>query len=185
MGWGVLLSRTALEVYAVIALALFALGLKHGYDERRRDEGRAEVQAKFDAYKDMATKRATDLALLWAKAIDKVSEESAKRQEADREKNEALAQRAAALSRAPTIVLSADAVGVWNDIAAGPPVPAKPSTPASGEAGTKAISESALVGFVNSAKAAYDDAVGLFHDARDALVQCIAANHAAQPETMK
>lgn len=51
----IFLSRTALEVYAVIALALFALGLKHNYDEHRRDEGRAEFAAVATACHDALT----------------------------------------------------------------------------------------------------------------------------------
>jgi hypothetical protein len=179
----ILLSRTALEIYGLLAIALFLHGMKHAYDERRRDEGRVEIQAKFDAYKNAATKRATYLALLWSASLDKIDTESRKRQEAEGERNQAFAQRAAALSRAPTIVISAAAARLWGDITpVGPAAPAEPSAPASDKPGAKAISESALVGFVNAAKAAYDDAVGLFHDAREALNACVTANRSSQPE---
>jgi len=40
-----LTSRLFLEFLALAALVLFAFGLKHSYDERRRSEGRAEFAA--------------------------------------------------------------------------------------------------------------------------------------------
>lgn len=69
MGLGtIFLSRTALEVYAVIALALFAAGLKHGYDDRRRDEGRAEIQSKWDADKAERLRAYTAMTTKWITA---------------------------------------------------------------------------------------------------------------------
>lgn len=49
----------------VLAVVLAIGAAKHSYDSARRDEGRAEVQAKFDAYVAAARERATALALAW------------------------------------------------------------------------------------------------------------------------
>jgi hypothetical protein len=51
-------------VGVLILLASF-FALKHSYDEGRRDEGRAEVQAKFDAYVNESRERSSALALQW------------------------------------------------------------------------------------------------------------------------
>jgi hypothetical protein len=57
-----------LALIIIIATLATAVGVaKHNYDERRRDEGRAEVQAKWDADKKVRIERTTAIVNLWDK----------------------------------------------------------------------------------------------------------------------
>lgn len=59
-------------VLAVIAVVGAVLWWDHGRIEAAREEGRAEVQAEFDAYRTKQQQMVTALALMWAEAIQKV-----------------------------------------------------------------------------------------------------------------
>ena len=62
-------------LHAVEALDVIAVlwALKAGYDHKHEAIGAARVQVQFDAYKAAATKRSTDLALLWAAKVDEAA----------------------------------------------------------------------------------------------------------------
>lgn len=72
-----------------LAVVLAVLSAKHSYDDGRRDEGRAEIQAKFDAYVTAARERATALALAW-------DQQRQAADAAERELDDARSQRRAA-----------------------------------------------------------------------------------------
>lgn len=67
-------------LHVVEALAILGVlwVLKAGYDHKHEAIGAARVQAQFDAYKAEATKRAADLALLWAAKVDEAASVQAK-----------------------------------------------------------------------------------------------------------
>lgn len=117
-----------LLIVAVVAALAIA---KHGYDERKRDEGRAEVQAKWDAA--IAAQKVREL------AAAKEADEFANRLEAKRSADFArLAKRAAALeARLAAVPVGPDLVGeLRNTVRAanstGTGEPAKADTAASG-----------------------------------------------------
>lgn len=55
----------AIKLIALAGLALVLVSMKHHYDESRRDEGRAEVQAKWDADKAARLKAYADMTTKW------------------------------------------------------------------------------------------------------------------------
>jgi len=168
----IFLSRTALEVYGVIALGLFLLGLKTSYDHKHEAIGAARVQAQFDAYKAVAIKRSTDLALLWAAQVGKTDEAVRKQQELDNATMQALQDRVETLSHAPTLHFSAAAMGLWDAAtaaanSAAPAAAEKSATGTPAVPGAADISERDDANFKVKASAAYLDAVKLFHACRD------------------
>ena len=63
-------------ILVVIALAA-AVGIeKHRYDERRRDEGRADIQAKWDADIQVRIKRTTEITNLWDQQRQRADKEA-------------------------------------------------------------------------------------------------------------
>ncbi len=157
-----------LRIMGMIALAIAFFAFKHHYDEGKRDEGRTEIQEKWDVDKAQRIKALADMALLWSNQLDRTEAETRKRENAQRATTAALEQRSTALSRAPTVVISSDAARLWGDVGPGS-AGAGTADPAKPEPRAVSFSESALLGFVVAAKAAYEDAVGLFHSCRDTL----------------
>lgn len=108
--------RPIAAAVALVALYLAVVGLKHSYDEGKRDEGRAEVQAKFDAYVTAAMERTSAITLAWdAKRIE--AETAGKVADDERAKRFAESKmRAQALPAAvAAVVVPAAALGVLDD----------------------------------------------------------------------
>lgn len=126
--------RPIAAAVALVALYLAVVGLKHSYDEGKRDEGRAEVQAKFDAYVTAAMERTSAITLAWdAKRIE--AETAGKVADDERAKRFAESKmRAQALPAAvAAVVVPAPAVGVLQraiDDSAAATGPARESEPA-------------------------------------------------------
>ena len=64
----ILLSRGALELYAVIALGLLLFGLKTSYDHKHEAIGAARVQALWDTDKAARIKAFSDMTTKWITA---------------------------------------------------------------------------------------------------------------------
>lgn len=112
----------AAGIAALAALSLFAYGA-HKYNEHERAEGRAEVQAKFDAFKAekekerlAAVQRATDITNLWNATRERGDKLERER---DAERNQRLAAATVAAKTLPpgvaAVVVPAPAVRVLND----------------------------------------------------------------------
>ncbi len=188
-----LFSPLVLKTIAVIALLLALFGLKHGYDERRRAEGRLEVRMKEVAplKQQMANaiQRSTDLALLWAAQVDKTAA-ATKAAEGERNARFAtLADRARSMAgpgiRVPAAFswLLDDASRAANAATApAAPIdqPAAAPVPATSEANSPGVSldPAALAQFQVGAAAAYADAFGQWQ----ACVQFYSGLQGSQPK---
>jgi len=97
----------------VLAFVGMVAWWKHKYDEERRDEGRAEVQAEWDADKAERVKLTTAMTLLWdnkRQDAEKIGEE---RDRLRMERTESVARQVASLPPAVAhLVIPADAVRV-------------------------------------------------------------------------
>lgn len=112
-----------LAFWRPIAIGIAALALlgalawaKHGYDERRREEGRSELRPQIAALQgsiEDTRRRATDLALLWSSQVDKTEAASRQSEVSRAETFAALSDRARRIA-APSR-LSADAVQLSDD----------------------------------------------------------------------
>jgi hypothetical protein len=101
-----------LLVLALVGTVAFA---KHRYDERRRDEGRVEVQAKWDAYKAEQIERTTAMTMLWDSKRQEVDRVSADRDKLRDERTRTLASAVSSLPVAVAgVVVPAVAVSVLN-----------------------------------------------------------------------
>ena len=108
-----------------------------------------------------AQKRATDLALLWSKQVDKSDQELRKQQENDRAIVDALQARIKRLSDRPTIVISSDAGRLLDDASRfANQTPAAPEVHQDAAAPVPSVSEQALAQAWADAAAAYRDAYG-------------------------
>jgi len=132
----------ALVVVALLAVAVIAW--KHSYDEARRDEGRGEVQEKWDQAKAAALKANTEQEQRWASERDA-------RVKAEQERDDERTKRATEAANAAKSLPAADArvrvarsaVRVLNNaIDAGNPTPA-PGPAAKPDKATPAAAEGA------------------------------------------
>lgn len=176
-----LLSPIVLKSVAILAAVLILLGMKHGYDESRRDEGRAEVQAKWDTDKAARLKAYTDMTTQWVTA-QQDAEKNAAALAAERQGriNDAKL-RALALPPADAgLRFPASARGVLNDAVrdsaatAGPAAePAKPPADAAADTRVDIVTQWAV------------DVVGYYNACRDQVIgwqRFYAALRAAQPK---
>ena len=108
-----------------------------------------------------AQKRATDLALLWAKQVDKSDQELREQQENDRAAISELQARIKRLSNRPTIVISRDAGRLLDDASRfANQAPAAPEVHQDAAPSVPSVSEQALAQAWADAAAAYRDAYG-------------------------
>lgn len=153
-------------VVLLLAVVLAVLSWKHGYDEARRGEGRAEVQAQFDAYVQAARERSTALALAWdqqRQAAEQAGKDLADERTARAADNAAhLAALPDAVARAPVPAAALDvldrAVAASNAAApAGPAVePDRAAPAASGGAADVDGQLGPLIGWAASVIDLYD-----------------------------
>ena len=177
------LGHFVLGVASMVAVALMLLGFKHSYDERRRDEGRAEIQAKWDADKAARLRAYTAMTTQWVTAqLD--AESLAKQLASERQgRIEDAKKRAHNLPPADAALrFPASARSVLND-AVGPVEPAETPRPAGGAAsGAAAAAEDSSVELVTQWAV---DVVGFYNACRDEVIgwqKFYAALRAAQPE---
>lgn len=100
----ILLSRTAIEAYLVLAAALVLFGLKSSYDERRRDEARAEfapVMTACDTSLQAKSIKACTAAITQAAAdLAQAKANGALLERRIGEQNDAIQRQAAAIAKA-------------------------------------------------------------------------------------
>lgn len=166
LGVGFLLKdlRLAIELGAVAAFVLLIAGAAAGYKSEGRTEGKAEVQAKFDAYLAKEAKVVADTTAAWTKAVN----------DADASAKEAIAQmkdyadgldaQVARLKRRD-VVLSADLSNLLQYAGRANPTAADPGSNTGGQDASVAIprstetqtfDESDLGKFIADGRKAYD-----------------------------
>ena len=176
-----LLSPVFLKGVALLAAVLILLGLKHGYDERRRDEGRAEVKALWDADTQRRVHAFAEAMTKYVTAQEE-AEKNAQALAAERQKRIDDAKlRALALPPADAGVrFPASARGVLNDAVGD-------SAPATGPAAepvksASAPAEDSNVGIVTQWAV---DVIGYYNACREQVIGLQSFYHAlqkAQPE---
>lgn len=177
------LGRLVLGALGVLALGLILLGLKHSYDEDRRAEGRAEVQAKWDADKAARLRAYTAMTTQWVTAqldADRLAQQLATERQGridDAKKRAHNLPPADAALRFP-----ASARSVLND-AVGTAEPAETPRPTSSSAsGAATAAEDSRVDLVTQWAV---DVIGFYNACRDQVIgwqKFYAALRAAQPE---
>ena len=158
----------------VLLLIALAVGW-HKFTEHYRDQGRAEIQAKWDADRDARIKRTTEIVLELSGKLMEAKDEQAND---ERHIQEIFATVAADVGRvrstAGGIRLPADVVRVLDESAdaanSGRPSPdgagkaRADALPASTEAST--FDERELADYMSKSALAYADAYGLWHSCR-------------------
>jgi hypothetical protein len=155
---------------AVAVLGLFGYGVHrwHSYQDSLRDEGRAEVTAKWDADAERRRKQVTDITLLWNDARQRADDEASKR---ERETHDAFEKIQPERFTGARVLLPGGLAELFGDVTRaangagsgpGPAAPAKreaapvavPVVPA-----TEAYDAVEVAGFMKAAGLAYADAV--------------------------
>ena len=157
-----------LLIVAIVATLGWA---KNSYDEGKRDEGRTEVQGKWDADRTARIKRTTEITLELSGKLMAAKDAAAKR---EGEVNARFQTLAATVNRIPagrTVGVSGVAAGVFDDASraansarpgAGREARADP-VPIPAEA---RYDEREFAGWIVAAGAAYSDAYGLWASCR-------------------
>jgi len=159
-------------------IAIFAAGamwMKMSYDEKRRDEGRAEVQKLWDEDRAMRIKRTTEITLVLSGKLMEAKDDAARREAAINARFSTLEDRVRALAAGRTVVVSGGAAGILRDTADAANRTVAPAADGAGEASagsvpiaaqTVAYDEQEFVRWIVQAGAAYSDAVSLWAAAR-------------------
>lgn len=161
-----LLSPLVLRAIGALALVLIVAGLKHGYDERRRDEGRAEIREQWDADKAARLKAFTEMTTRWVTAQQE-ADANLKKLDTERQRRLDDAKRhALALPPADAgMRFPASAVGVLDDARNSDAETARPAgQPAGGPAAAAADS---TVGLVTQWAV---DVIGYYNACRDQVI---------------
>ena len=162
-----------LALFAIVAAG--AMWMKTSYDEKRRDEGRAEVQTAWDEDRARRIKRTTEIVLTLSGKLMEAKDAQAERETAINARFSTLEDRVRALAAGRTITVSGGAAGILRDTAdaANRTVPATADAGGEARAGpvplttqTVAYDEREFVAWVVQAGAAYSDAVNLWAAAR-------------------
>lgn len=161
-----------LLISGIVGSALWA---KASYDDRRRDEGRAEVQTKWDADIALRIKRTSEITVQLSGDLMAAKDAAKKLEVQTNGEFSALEARIARLSADLSVVISAAAARVLDDATraanrAGPPAAvgggnATPD-PVPVAAATTTYSEQELIAYIVKAGEAYADAVSLWSAAR-------------------
>ncbi len=152
-------------VAAVIVLAIAVMAWKHSYDGARREEGRAEVQEKWDMAKAAALKASNEQEQRW---IGEVAAREKAEQERDNERAKRTEVAADAAKRLPDrvarVVVPRESVRVLNDAIARSDTapPAGPAAKPSEKAAAAPEGADSTVGLLTqwgvSCISAYDEA---------------------------
>ncbi len=138
-------------IVGVLILLVGLLALKHSYDEGKRDEGRAEIQAKFDAYVQESTKQVAAVTAKWDQqrqaaetAAEGLANERSKRAAEAQIRVRALPHAVAAVVVAPAAVdILRDAIDASNQPTttrpADQPVEARPTAAADPDDGATTV----------------------------------------------
>lgn len=170
-----------LKLAALGALVLVLLGLKHAYDEGKRDEGRAEVQAKWDADKAARIRAFSDMTSKWATEQQRADALQKEKDDARNiAANRARARAAAIPAGDASVRIPASAIRVLNDAVADSTIsPGAAGKPAEGA--TAATADSDVAALVQWGLTCVD----LYSQARDTVIGWVAYYsrlRAAQPE---
>jgi hypothetical protein len=159
----------------IAALAAGAMWAKTSYDETRRDEGRAEVQAKWDDDKAMRIRRTTEITLTLSGKLMEAKDAQTRRETEINARFSTLEARVRALGSGRTVGMSpaaadllrdaADAANRANARALDDRTETRPD-PVPAAAQTVAFDEQEFVAWIVKAGAAYADAVNLWQAAR-------------------
>lgn len=163
----------AIAIATLVAACLWA---KHSYDEARRDEGRAEVQATFDAYKAAQNKQRAEIILDYTAKLDKAHDDAQREAAASERRMEILDGATRNVVNTPAGVrLPADVVGVLDASSAAANARLAPAD-GTGQGTAHSISlppeaagvydERDLAAYFKAGAAAYDDAVGKWQSCR-------------------
>lgn len=137
--------RLSIEIGAVASLLFLCAGIAAGY----KAEGRAEIQAVFDAYKTKEAAIVADTTLRWAAAVQSADTGAQHRADLLQEKNDALEAEVTGLEHR-NIILSAGLSNVLQHAG-------QPDTPAS-DTGAQADGKDAPVAVPTSTQAqTYDE----------------------------
>ena len=159
-------------------IAIFAAGamwMKTSYDEKRRDEGRAEVQKLWDEDRAMRIKRTTEITLVLSGKLMEAKDDAIRREAAINARFSTLEDRVRALAAGRTVVVSGGAAGILRDTADAANRTVAPAADGAGEASTGpvpaatqtvAYDEQEFVRWIVQAGSAYSDAVSLWAAAR-------------------
>jgi len=159
-------------------IAIFAAGamwMKTSYDEKRRDEGRAEVQKLWDEDRAMRIKRTTEITLVLSGKLMEAKDDAIRREAAINARFSTLEDRVRALAAGRTVAVSGGAAGILRDTADAANRTVAPAADGAGEASagsvpiatqTVAYDEQEFVRWIVQAGAAYSDAVSLWAAAR-------------------
>lgn len=154
-------------VLALVALMATIAITKHHYDEARRDEGRAEVQAKWDADKAARIKRTTELTLLLSGKLQEAKDETDKAKRASVAAFVRPKDLAGRVASGPGVRMGGDLIGVL-DAAASAANSQRPDAgttartdTVSASAEAKTYDERELADYFVRGAEAYADAYGL------------------------
>ena len=159
----------------IAILAAGAMWMKTSYDEKRRDEGRAEVQKLWDEDRAMRIKRTTEITLVLSGKLMEAKDDAIRREAAINARFSTLEDRVRALAAGRTVVVSGGAAGILRDTADAANRTVAPAADGAGEASTGpvpaatqtvAYDEQEFVRWIVQAGAAYSDAVSLWAAAR-------------------
>jgi hypothetical protein len=162
-----------IRVGGILLLSIALLWGWHKFTEHYRDEGRAEVQAKWDADKDARIKRTTEITLMLSNKLQEAMDAATKRQTTSDVAFAPVAERANRVHSGTGIVLPADVAGVLNS-ASGAANANRPDAGAKAGADPVPIptqaqtyDERELADFFVKGPLAYADAYNLWRACRD------------------
>jgi hypothetical protein len=171
----VFLIQPLLWLGLIAALAAGIMWAKTSYDERRRDEGRAEIQALWDADKAKRIQRTTEITLDLSGKLMEAKDAQAKRETEINARFSTLEARVRALGAGRTVGMSPAAAQLLRDAADAANRTVAPALddrtearpdPVSAATQTVAYDEQEFVRWIVQAGAAYTDAVNLWAASR-------------------
>ena len=112
-----LLSPVGLRILMGIGIIIALAGAYHAVGEHFREQGRSEIQAKWDKSLEQAKEEQARIENEWQTKVTEANHATEQQRAADSEAFATLAQRYRLLANRPPVAISGAARGVWDDAA--------------------------------------------------------------------